>query len=66
MNEKFLYTICCTSCGHRLSKSSDGTNSYIQCPKCKAHLIYEVNGDEAKIKIIKESEKRHPPSSVPA
>ena len=66
MSEKFLHTVCCSSCGAVLSKSFNGTKSYVHCPKCQAELYYEVGENGPTIKILKEP--KNPPISpaVPA
>jgi len=66
MREKFLHTICCSSCGKVLSKSFQGTQTYINCPRCGAELYYEVGENGPTIKMLKEP--KNPPviPQVPA
>ena len=66
MIDKFLHTICCSSCGTVLSKSFGGTKSYIRCPKCQAEFYYEVSQNGPTIKMLKEP--KNPPTvpQVPA
>ena len=57
MTDKFLHTICCSSCGRILCKSYEGTQTFIRCPKCKTELFYEVQENGPKITIMKRTEK---------
>ena len=66
MSTKFPYMICCPCCGHPLSKSYEGTKSFIHCPKCRAEWYYEVRESGTTIKILKEPKSLPEVPEVPA
>lgn len=66
MTEKFLHTICCTSCGYVLSKSFEGTKSYVRCPKCQADFFIEVGKNGPTIILLKEPKNLPNIPPVPA
>ncbi len=56
MEEK--YSVYCPSCGRLLSKSGNGTNSEMTCPKCKADLSLVVAAGRVSVEVIKPSPKK--------
>ena len=64
-SQKFLHTICCSSCGTVLSRSYGGTESYVRCPKCQADLYYTVDDNGPTIRIIKQPKHLPIPPAMP-
>lgn len=50
-----LYHIICPFCEYKLGKYGDG-NRILDCPRCRAKLSVEINGDNITIEKTDEKE----------
>ncbi len=46
------YITCCSICGAMLSKSEEGTESEVKCPRCKSLLSYVVKNKKVTISLL--------------
>lgn len=52
------FSISCSICGHRLGHASNGSDSEVCCPKCRAKLNYRVEEGNVTVIILEPSTKQ--------
>lgn len=52
-----FYTFC-SSCGHALGRSAEGTETEVRCPKCGAQLEYAVEDKKVIVTLLQPSLKQ--------
>lgn len=56
--EHMKYYTFCSSCGHILGRSGEGTATELKCPKCGAEIEYAVEDKKVTVTLLRPSSKQ--------